>query len=118
MLEDRKIIKSQRGINPLPWNKQGYPYYSGDASYYNKIEINSDFRKAVINIDTRDAVEVSINNNQVGKRLWPPYELDITGFIKKGSNEIKLEVTSTYANLMGDKIDNGINRAPQIFLFE
>ncbi len=41
---------------------------------------------------------VSINGQEAGKRLFAPYSLDITKFIKTGENKIEVHVTTTRRN--------------------
>ncbi|MEI6950537.1 glycosyl hydrolase [Paraflavisolibacter sp. H34] len=42
--------------------------------------------------------EVQINGQPAGKRVWAPYQLDITPFVKTGTNNVEIEVTPTYRN--------------------
>jgi len=118
LIEGRRIIKRRNDIKPLPWNNQGYTYFSGNAIYRTEVQISRKFSKALIRLDTRDAVNIFVNGRLAAKRLWPPYEADITEFLGEGSNKIELEFTSTYANLMGCPMDSGLYRAPEIILFE
>lgn len=42
--------------------------------------------------------EVMINGKPAGKRLWAPYQLDITSFLKTGNNKIEVHITPTSRN--------------------
>jgi hypothetical protein len=48
----------------------------------------------------RDAAIVSINGKRVGTLWHPPYELDITRFLKQGTNHIEIRVANTAINEM------------------
>ena len=48
--------------------------------------------------DVKYAAEVWVNGRAVGARLWPPYTLDVTGYLRPGRNEIRVVVTNTWAN--------------------
>ncbi|GGH33473.1 hypothetical protein GCM10007423_23770 [Dyadobacter endophyticus] len=51
--------------------------------------------------------EVYINNVFVGKRIFPPYLLDITRFLKSGNNTIQVRVTPGQLNEFIGKAKNG-----------
>jgi hypothetical protein len=40
-----------------------------------------------------------------GVRLWDPYEIEVTGLLVPGANEVTISVTNTLANLL-----NGVDR--------
>ncbi|MCS3732324.1 glycosyl hydrolase [Mucilaginibacter dorajii] len=42
--------------------------------------------------------EIMINGKPAGKRLWAPYQLDITSFLKTGNNKIEVRITPTSRN--------------------
>ena len=48
----------------------------------------------------RDAAVVSINGRRVGSLWHPPYELDVTRFLKQGTNRIEIRVANTAINEM------------------
>jgi len=118
LVDEGRIISKRTDIKPLPWNNQGYPYFSGNGIYRTDVQINCKFSKALIRLDTQDAVNIFVNGKLAAKRLWPPYEADITEFLREGDNRIELEFTSTYANLMGCPMDSGLYNPPEIILFE
>jgi hypothetical protein len=51
--------------------------------------------------------EVYINNALVGKRIFPPFLLDITKFLKSGTNTIQVRVTPGQLNDFIGKAKNG-----------
>jgi hypothetical protein len=42
--------------------------------------------------------EIMINGRSAGVKMWSPYIFDITDFIRKGENRLKVHVTNTPAN--------------------
>jgi hypothetical protein len=47
---------------------------------------------------------VEINGKEIGVLWFPPFKVDITDFVKAGSNTLKISVTNTWANrLTGDE---------------
>ena len=90
------------------WNHQGYACYTGDAVYSAHFDLPS-CKSAGIVIDTQDVVDVRVNGENVGKRIWAPYELDITDHVKGGDNLVEVCVTSTYSNFMYNSNPSGIS---------
>jgi hypothetical protein len=84
-------------------------YFAGTATYTKKITMNSSDIQAsakwVLNLGVvNDLVVVFLNNKKVGTFWYPPYVIDISNFLQKGDNEIKIEVTNNWVNrLIGDE---------------
>ena len=49
-----------------------------------------------------EQAEVYLNDVYVGYRLWAPYRLDITEYVKNGKNSLRIEVTNSLANRYGN----------------
>jgi len=79
-------------------------YYSGTAVYTKNFTYNGDTKKAWIDLGAFSSMaEVKINGVTCGTLWTPPYRLDISKAIKKGENQISIEVVNTWANrLIGD----------------
>ena len=41
-----------------------------------------------------ETVSVAVNGIEAGKKLVPPYQFDITGFLKEGTNKLSVTVTN------------------------
>lgn len=55
-----------------------------------------------------EIVEVRLNDKEFGACICPPYRFEITGCLKPGRNEIRIDVTNTLAKALGD---NAYDRA-------
>ena len=44
---------------------------------------------------------VKVNGKFAGLIYLPPYQIEITGFLKQGRNKISLEIVSSLRNLLG-----------------
>jgi hypothetical protein len=84
----------------VPWSEVGRPEYSGEVRYEVSFDLASVPRgAAVLDLgDVRHMVDVSLNGALVGRRLWPPYALDVTGLLREGRNTLEVRVTNTPAN--------------------
>jgi len=81
-------------------------YYSGTAFYKSSFSLEEvpSGEKVTINLGTFTAMaKVTVNNVYIGGVWTAPYQLDITSAVKKGSNDLQIEVVNTWVNrLIGD----------------
>ncbi|NDP22234.1 MAG: glycoside hydrolase family 2 [Paludibacter sp.] len=81
-------------------------YYSGTAIYSNQFKIKkvAKGQKVFISLGTVTAMaKIYINDIYAGGLWTAPYKLDITKFVKKGENSLKIEVVNTWVNrIIGD----------------
>jgi hypothetical protein len=82
-------------------------HYSGTAIYSKTIDWNSSPNNTAVWMDlgkVANIAEVYVNGISCGVVWTSPYRADVTGALKKGKNEIRIEVTNTWANrLIGDQ---------------
>jgi hypothetical protein len=90
------------------WSKReesDIKYYSGTAGYNQLFTWNND-TKGEIWLDlgrVENLAEVYVNGINCGVAWTWPYRVNITKALKKGTNQLKIEVSNTWANrLMGD----------------
>ncbi|QNR86400.1 discoidin domain-containing protein [Pedobacter riviphilus] len=80
-------------------------YYSGTAIYSKNFTFNNDLKvKIWLDLGEFSSIaEVKINGINCGTLWTAPHRLEISKAIKKGENQITIEVTNTWANrLIGD----------------
>lgn len=98
----------------------GIRYFSGIATYTKEIEIsqdNIDQEKMVIDLGVvNNIAEVWVNGKLAGTTWKPPYRVDITDFLKVGTNKIEIKSVNTWVNrLIGDE-QPGIEKEDKITL--
>lgn len=100
--QGRVVLDSMEQIVRLDsWTAQGYPFYSGTASYTKEFRMEAIPRYAKLYFEeVADCVEVYINGQHAGTRVWRPWEINITPFLTKGNNNITLKVTNTLINFI------------------
>jgi len=114
--------------NPRSWiDDEKTRYYSGVAAYQKtvtipdgflqkRIRIRLDFgegqpvappatprangMRALLDGPVREAAVVTINGRRVGSVWCPPYSIDVTDFLKRGENLLRIEVANTAINYM------------------
>jgi len=101
------------------WTGQGLPFYSGTISYEMEFALDELPRAAVLSLPgVADMADVWVNGRQVGLLAWPPYEREITPFLKPGRNNLRLDVTNSMANLLDAKQKpSGLLKPPQLLIF-
>ncbi|HYW48019.1 MAG TPA: glycosyl hydrolase [Bryobacteraceae bacterium] len=89
---------------------EGVKYFSGTATYTKTVDAPQTwFRpgaKLLLNLGTvRDIAEVSLNGKDLGMLWKPPYEVDVTGVLKAGANQLEIKVTNEWTNRqIGDRL--------------
>lgn len=99
------------------WCKQGFKYFSGTGAIRTTALVDAPFKKAEININTRDVAEVYINGKYAGTRIWGYEQIDITEFLVKGENRIEVRITVPLSNIFGNMTPSGIMSPIEINLF-
>ncbi len=81
-------------------------YYSGTAFYTNTFMLESQpsHEKIVIDLGKFTAMAKVTVNGQYAGGLWTaPHRLDISGLVREGKNELRIEVVNTWVNrIIGD----------------
>lgn len=102
-LEAGTLRRPARKVATASWTDQGYPFYSGTATYRQTVRIPEFLRgqRVLVQVEkVADMVEFVVNGASAGLRPWPPFEMDITALVKPGPNTLELRVTNSLANLL------------------
>ncbi len=92
------------GAGQIPlgdWCAQGLAAYSGRARYQNFFELPDPLpaEKIILDLgDVRATAEVHLNDRLAAELIAPPWQVDITEFVRPGSNEISVLIANTLAN--------------------
>lgn len=101
--DGERIAQARASARPAPWTEQGFPYYSGCGLYRHRFVLPDPFAGQAVVLEPAlvdDAVEVLVNGRSAGVRLWPPYGIDITEWLRPGENVLELRVANTAINLL------------------
>jgi len=82
-----------------PWEKLGSASSAGPVTYSMQFTatVAPKGKHVYLEIgDVHDYAHVTLNGKEVGARSFQPYRWDVTGALKKGTNDLKIEV---YANV-------------------
>jgi hypothetical protein len=88
----------------------GVKYFSGTAVYSKTIEVPPDWFRAgtrpMLDLgNVKEIAELSVNGRPAGGILWkPPYQADVAGILKPGTNLLEIKVTNLWPNrIIGDQ---------------
>ncbi len=82
-----------------PWQELGVGSFAGPATYTMQFTPTAAPKGKHIYLeiaDVHDYAHVTLNGKEVGARSFQPYRWDVTDALKKGANDLKIEV---YANV-------------------
>jgi hypothetical protein len=86
----------------------GIKYFSGTATYLKEFEVpaallTGDRRVELSLGHLRNVADATLNGKPLGILWKPPYTYDVTGMVRGGKNDLKIEITNLWANrLVGD----------------
>ena len=89
--------------------EEGIKYYSGTASYHNTFDISSEIFDSGLEFildlgQVYIVAEVKLNGQELGVLWMPPFQLDITEYIKLGENQLEVKITNQWSNrLIGEE---------------
>jgi hypothetical protein len=113
--ENRGGPKSVEMNTLQSWTKSevdGIKYYSGSATYTTEFNIDKRSKKSArpIFLDLGDLSAIAtvwVNGKPLGTTWTPPFRYEISGAMKAGQNDLKIEVGNNWANrIIGDAILN------------
>lgn len=108
-----KIPDSMRFDQIMPWTDQGDSAaddFSGTGSYSREFELEKEDEKHyLLKFDKLyESAKIWVNGEYAGNIWSIPYQLDISGQLKNGTNTIKIEVANLMANSIRYLDRNGI----------
>jgi hypothetical protein len=82
---------------------EGVKFFSGTATYTQSFQAPAAWFRAEarLRIDlgtVRDVAEVLLNGRKLGILWKPPYEVDVSGALKPGTNRLEIRVTNEWTN--------------------
>jgi hypothetical protein len=109
-------------IQPSSWTTQGYPHFSGRAVYRKRFELPDAFKDQRVFVEPEmedDVLEVLVNGQSAGVRLWEPYQVEVTDLLKSGENILDLRVANTLVNLL-ERVErpSGLAGAPRLVPYQ
>lgn len=101
---------SEKYKGEISLTADGYPYIynawnnrSGFICYEKEWVLQDTPKSAILEItDAYEGIEVFVNGQSLEIQIVPVYLFDLTSFLKKGSNQVRIEVATTLEREMRD----------------
>jgi hypothetical protein len=85
------------------WTEFGLGSFSGAISYRRVVRLDDAVSGAVLDLGSvRGSVEVTVNGQVAGVRVWSPYRIDVSPWLVAGDNELVVTVFNTLAPYLDD----------------
>lgn len=85
-------------LEPLS-NREAYLDYTGTARYEIEFELTEVLEHVEIDCGMLYEIgEIFVNGCSAGVKICPPYQFDITGYVRQGNNQLVIEVTNNLGN--------------------
>jgi hypothetical protein len=113
-------VSPSETADPGSWTIQGYPFFSGRGVYRTTFELTEAAAEQPLLLEVPmfdDVLEVEVNGETTGVRLWDPYVVDVSSAVRIGENQLALRIANTPANLLnGTPRPSGLAGPPRIVL--
>jgi hypothetical protein len=108
-----RLVSADRGFDlhppeplaPGSWKAQGWPFYGGGVRYRRTVVLPQDAAPAPTRLRLGAwlgaTAEVYVGDKRVGTAAFAPHEVDLTGALAPGSNEVSVVVFGTLRNTLG-----------------
>jgi hypothetical protein len=87
----------------MGWNLQGHPFYAAGVSYRERFDVTKADRRFLVTLPNwcGSVAKVAVNGRPAGFIDAPPWECDVTKYVKRGQNEVQVTVIGTLKNTLG-----------------
>jgi hypothetical protein len=114
-----RMVTPSGMAEPSSWTIQGYPFFSGRGVYTTTFELTGAAAEQPLRLEVPmvdDVLEVDLNGETVGVRLWDPYVVDLSA-ARVGENQLALRIANTPANLLNGTLrPSGLAGPPRLVL--
>jgi hypothetical protein len=112
VLGDFSLATAGRGFVILPaqalepgkaWNRQGHPFYSAGVAYREQFILRRPPGQCAVVLSNwcGSVAGVTVNGSAAGYIFAPPWECEVSPWLKAGSNEVVVTVIGTLKNTLG-----------------
>ncbi len=98
-----KLVDESEKLESGDLVNQGYPFFAGTISISQEFKSPQTGDKAVLKIEGLNVTvaRVLVNGKEAGHIFMRPHEIEITRFLKAGTNTLEIQLTNSLRNLLG-----------------
>ncbi len=96
-------IVADQSLKLGKWNEQGQPFYSAGVSYGQEYILDKPYGRYQVSLPKwyGSVAKVIVNRKTAGYISAPPWNCDVTDYIKRGDNTIEVVAIGTLKNTLG-----------------
>jgi len=100
------LAEEPRSLKNGSWVKQGYPFYTGTMRYETDFNLDEEpqaDKRVIIRLPGAKGTLflVRVNGSNPIPICWHPFEADVTKYVRRGKNELSIDVVSSLRNTFG-----------------
>ena len=95
------IVSHPKTVDIARLDMSGFPEFSGTLTLEKTFKLEDTERSVRLVGRGINSVHISVNGRDVATKMFPPYEVDLTDYLKKGENVIGLTLVNNLRNMQG-----------------
>ncbi len=106
--EEAYIISAPPAVAKMPsevdiarLDLSGFPEFAGELCLSREFDIEDTDRYVVLEGRGLNSVHIAVNGEHVATRMFPPYRVDISAYLRPGKNNIELRIVNNLRNMQG-----------------
>lgn len=115
------IVEPPKTVIAEQLDFSGYPEFSGELVIEREFEINDVAKHVVLQGLGINSMHISVNGEEVGAKMFAPYEVDLSKHLKLGKNTLTLRIINNLRNMQGPfhlKVGDNVGIGPGSFYRE
>ncbi len=96
------VVPAER-LSLGPWNGQGHPFYAEGVAYSEDFSLPEVAGRYRVSLSEwyGSVASIRVNGRPAGYVAYPPWETDVTEFLRQGKNTVEVTVIGTLKNTLG-----------------
>ena len=95
------ICEAPKSVDIAHLDECGYPEFSGELTLTKRFTLTDKNRFVTLVGRGMNSIHITVNGKYVARKLYAPYEVDLSDYLVEGENEIELLIVNNLRNMMG-----------------
>lgn len=95
------ITKAPKTVISESLDFSGYPQFAGTITLKKTVNITDTNTRVTLTGRGVNSIHIRVNGNEVGARMFGPYDVSISEYLTEGENEIELTILNNLRNMQG-----------------
>lgn len=95
------ITKAPKTVIAESLDFSGYPQFAGTITLKKTVNITDTNTRVTLTGRGVNSIHIRVNGNEVGARMFGPYDVSISEYLTEGENEIELTILNNLRNMQG-----------------